>query len=80
MTFSQGWDAGFKAVLIYIGIVFGWLIAIEEHLPDRDTSVIIMNVVGIAAGAAFFIYRRSVCRAQRAAAEAEIAALMQEDA
>ena len=29
MTFSQGWDTGFRVVLIYVGIVFFWLGLIE---------------------------------------------------
>lgn len=79
MSFSQGWDAGFKALLIYIGTVFFWLIVLERHFADLGTSVQAMNVVGAVLALGFFFYRRRVCRAERAAAAAEVAALLAED-
>lgn len=79
MSFSQGWDAGFKALLIYVGTVFFWLIALERQFADLDTSVLTMNVVGVVLAVGFFLYRRQVCRAERAAAAAEVAALLAED-
>ena len=78
MTFSQGWDAGFKALLIYIGIAFLWLMMLEGLFTNRAVSVLLMNIVAIATGLAFFFYRRRVCRAERTAAEAEVAAILAE--
>ncbi|MCA3487570.1 MAG: hypothetical protein IOD05_12790 [Rhodobacter sp.] len=79
MSFSQGWDAGFKSLLIYVGVVFLWLIFLERHFADPGTSVLLMNAVGIALGLGFFLYRRRICRAERAAAAVEVAALLAED-
>jgi len=79
MSFSQGWDAGFKSLLIYVGVVFFWLIFLERHFSDLGTSVLMMNAVGIILGLGFFLYRRRTCRAERAAAAAEVAALLAED-
>jgi len=79
MNCSQGWDAGFKTLLIYIGTVFVWLIFVERRIGDIGLSVVLMNVTGIVLGAAFFAWRRRVCRAERAAAEAEVAALLAGD-
>ena len=78
MSFSQGWDAGFKGVLIYIGCVFFWLIALEDLFPSQAASVLVMNLAGVGLGVAFFIHRRRICRADRAQAEAEVAALIRE--
>lgn len=44
MSFSQIWDAGFKSVMIYIGVVFFWLCFLEAGFPDRGLSVTIMNI------------------------------------
>ena len=79
MSFSQGWDAGFKSILIYVGIVFGWLIFIEGLLPGPGVSVPLMNVVAIGAAVIFFLRRRRFCTAERRAAEAEIAAIMENE-
>ncbi len=76
MSFSQGWDAGFKAVLIYVGVVFGWLIFIEPFFTDETLSVWIMNGLGIALAVAYFLRRRLVHRAEKAAADADIQALL----
>lgn len=79
MSFSQGWDTGFKSLLIYIGIVFGWLIFVEPHMPNIGTSVVIMNIVAVAAGAGFFLRRRRACINERQSAEAHVAAILAED-
>lgn len=79
MSFSQGWDAGFKSLLIYVGVVFFWLIFLEKLFADQGTSVLAMNIAGIALGLGFFLYRRRACKNERAAAEAEIAALLAEE-
>lgn len=79
MSFSQGWDAGFKSLLIYVGTVFFWLLFLERHFADLSTSVLLMNAVGITFGLGFFLYRRRICRAERAAAAAEVAALMEQE-
>ena len=76
MQFSQGLDAGFKALLIYIGIVFLWLMVLEGFFGSPATLVLLMNIAAVTAGLAFFFYRRRVCRAERATAEAEVAAIL----
>lgn len=78
MTFSQGWDAGFKSVMIFIGTVFVWLCFIEHGFSDRGLSVLIMNIVGAVLAIGFFLSARKRCLRERAAADAEIAALMKE--
>lgn len=78
MTFSQGWDAGFRSVLIYVGVVFFWLGLIERHFGSQSTSVILMNVVAFVAAVAFFLRARSRAVAARERAEAEVRALMEE--
>ena len=80
MTFSQGWDAGFKTLLIYVGCVFFWLIFIEPLFADRGLSVWVMNAAAIALGAGFFLSRRRAAHAERARAEAEVAAILAGDA
>lgn len=79
MNFSQGWDAGFKAILIYVGCIFGWMIFLERHFENLTLSVWIMNILGIVLGVAYFLRRRRFHRAERAEAEAEIEALLSED-
>ena len=80
MSFSQGWDAGFKAVLIYVGIVFGWLIFVERFFGNLTLSVWLMNVVGIVLAASYFLRRFRLHRAEKRAADEEIRALLNEDA
>lgn len=79
MSFSQGWDAGFKSLLIYVGVVFFWLIFLEKHFADQGTSVLVMNLAGIALGLGFFLYRRRACKDERAGVEAEIVTLLAEE-
>lgn len=78
MSFSQAWDAGFRAVLIYIGVVFAWLGFIERHFGSQSTSVVTMNVVAVALAVGFFLRARSRAMVERARAEAEVRALMEE--
>lgn len=78
MSFSQGWDAGFKALLIYLGIIFGWLIFVERFFGNLSVSVWTMNILGIALAIGYFVWRRRYHRAERAAADAEIRALLDE--
>lgn len=77
MSFSQGWDAGFKAVLIYVGVIFGWLIFIERFFENLTLSVWIMNILGVVLAVGYFLYRRNLHRAEKAAADAEIRALLE---
>lgn len=79
MSFSQGWDTGFRVILIYVGIVFVWLGLIEPSFPSQSLSVILMNIVAFAVSAAFVVRARRRFIAERLAAEAEVTALMQED-
>ncbi len=79
MSFSQGWDTGFRVILIYVGIVFVWLGLIEPSFSSQSMSVILMNIVAFAVSAAFVVRARGRFIAERLAAEAEVAALMQED-
>ncbi|MEQ1938315.1 hypothetical protein ABMA46_08680 [Mesorhizobium sp. CN5-321] len=78
MSFSQAWDAGFRAVLIYIGVVFAWLGLVEQYFGSQSVSVVVMNVVAVALALAFFLRARSRAVAERARAEAEVRALMEE--
>ena len=34
MSFSQGWDTGFRVILIYVGIVFVWLVVRWSNRRD----------------------------------------------
>ena len=79
MTFSQGWDTGFRVILLYAGVVFVWLGLIEPYFASQSMSVIIMNIVAFAISAAFVVRARNRFIAERQQAEAEVAALMQED-
>jgi hypothetical protein len=79
MSFSQGWDTGFRVILLYVGVVFVWLGFIEPYFASQSMSVIIMNIVAFAISAAFVVRARSRFIAERQQAEAEVAALMQED-
>jgi len=78
MSFSQIWDAGFKSIMIYIGVVFVWLCFLEANFSDRGVSVTIMNIVAAILAVGFFIFARHRCFKERALAEAEIATLMKE--
>lgn len=78
MNFSQIWDAAFKAVMIWIGVIFFWLCFIETYFADLSVSVLVMNLVGGALGVGFFLWSRRCVLTERAQAEAEIAALMKE--
>lgn len=80
MTFSQGWDTGFRVVLIYVGIVFFWLGLIEPLFASRTLSVTLMNIVALAVSVLFVVRVRNRYIAERRQAEADVAALMQEDA
>lgn len=78
MTFSQIWDAAFKAVMIWIGVIFFWLLFIEASFADQSLSVLVMNLVGGGMGIGFFLWSRHRVLKEKAQAEAEIAALMKE--
>lgn len=78
MTFSQGWDAGFKSVLIYIGIVFLWLIYLESLFGSQRISVVLMNIAALVVAGGFFLYRRWRCHAERRLAEEEVARILAE--
>jgi len=79
MSFSQGWDTGFRVILIYVGVVFVWLGLIEPYFASQSMSVILMNIVALAVSVAFVVRARGRFIAERLAAEAEVATLMQED-
>jgi len=79
MSLSQGWDTGFRVILIYVGIVFVWLGLIEPLFASQTVSVVLMNLVACAVSAAFVVRARKRFTAERLAAEAEVAALMRED-
>lgn len=78
MNFSQAWDAGFRAILIYVGVVFFWLGLIERHFASQAVSVALMNVVGLFAAAAFFVGAWNRARKERVRVEAEVRALLEE--
>ncbi len=80
MTFSQIWDTGFRTVLLYAGVVFAWLGLVERYFESQSTSVIIMNIVALVISVAFVLLMRQRAIATRLKAEAEVAAVMQEDA
>lgn len=80
MSFSQGWDAGFRAIMLYVGIVFVWLGLIEPYFASQSLSVAIMNIVAVIAGLAFFLRARSRAITERSRADAEVRALMEEQA
>jgi hypothetical protein len=74
MSFSQGWDAGFKSALIFIGVVFVWLGVIEPAIPDRSLSELLMSACAGVAAIGFFLNAHARCRHERAAAEKHMAA------
>lgn len=78
MTFSQIWDAGFKAAMIWIGLVFFWLCFLEQAFARQGLSVLVMNLTGGALAVGFFLWSRRRVLTEKAQAEKEIAALMEE--
>lgn len=78
MNFSQAWDAGFRSVLIYVGVVFLWLGLVERHFASQAFSVAVMNVVAVLATAAFFLRAWHRARKERARIEDEVRALLEE--
>jgi hypothetical protein len=79
MNFSQAWDAGFRSVLIFAGIVFAWLGLVEPLFASRDLSVLLMLVGAVAAAAIFFVLTWRRCSRERRRADADIAALLSGD-
>ena len=79
MDFSQGWDTGFKSILIFAGVVFFWLMAVEKYFANQFLSVICMNLIALFVAGFFFLWKRSKYRALARAAEAEVAAILAED-
>ena len=79
MSFSQAWDTGFKAVLIFVGIVFSWLGFVEHRFESQQQSVLLMTVVALAAAAAFFAGSWRRYSVEKKSADAEIRALETED-
>lgn len=57
MTFSQAWDAGFMAVLIFLGTVFVWLGLIEPRLGQGTVSTVLMTLAALFLGGAFVLRR-----------------------
>lgn len=79
MSFSQGWDTGFRTILIYVGVVFFWLMVVEKHFPSQSVSVVCMNVFAVALSAFFFMWRRRKFIALKREADAEVAAILAEE-
>ncbi|MBM3635969.1 MAG: hypothetical protein FJX04_02510 [Alphaproteobacteria bacterium] len=79
MSFSQAWDAGFKSLLIFVGVVFIWLIFVEPIWTNRTLSTPVMTVIALVAAAAFFIRRRRQCIVEHRTADAEVSAIIAED-
>lgn len=79
MDFSQGWDTGFKSILIYAGVIFFWLMAVEKHFTTQFLSVICMNLAALFLAGFFFLWKRGQYIALAKAAEAEVAAILAED-
>jgi hypothetical protein len=63
MTFSQAWDAGFMAVLIFLGTVFAWLGLVEPLLGQGILSTVLMTAAALLLAGAFVLHRRN--KAQR---------------
>jgi hypothetical protein len=74
MTFSQAWDAGFRSVLIFIGVVFVWLGVVEARIDDRALSETLMIAVAVATSSGFFLRTRNRCRREKANSEEELRA------
>ncbi|MFM8745325.1 MAG: hypothetical protein ACKOED_01460 [Aestuariivirga sp.] len=79
MNFSQAWDAGFRSVLIFAGMVFAWLGLVEPLFASRDLSVLLMLLAAVAAAAIFFALAWRRCSHERRRADADIAALLSGD-
>jgi heme A synthase len=62
MTFSQAWDAGFMAVLIFIGTVFVWLGLVEPLLGQSILSTVLMTAAALLLAGAFVLHRRNKAR------------------
>ncbi len=62
MTFSQAWDAGFMAVLIFLGTVFAWLGLVEPVIGKGLLSTVLMTLVALALGGAFVAHRKRQAR------------------
>lgn len=58
MTFSQGWDAGFMAVLIFLGTVFVWLGLVEPAIGRGLLSTVLMTLLALALAGAFIVHRK----------------------
>jgi heme A synthase len=59
MTFSQAWDAGFMAVLIFLGTVFAWLGLVEPVLGQGLLSTVLMTAAALVLALAFVAHRRN---------------------
>ncbi|WP_191059526.1 hypothetical protein [Geminicoccus harenae] len=62
MTFSQAWDAGFMAVLIFLGTVFAWLGLVEPVIGRGLLSTVLMTLVALGLGGAFVAHRKRRAR------------------
>ncbi|HWL68323.1 MAG TPA: hypothetical protein VNS22_08045 [Geminicoccus sp.] len=62
MTFSQAWDAGFMAVLIFLGTVFAWLGLVEPVIGRGLLSTVLMTLVALGLGGAFVVHRKYQAR------------------
>jgi hypothetical protein len=79
MNFSQAWDASFRSILIFAGVVFAWLGLLERFFEDRGLSVLFMTVVAVTSAALFFVLTWRRCSRERRQADAEVAALLSGD-
>jgi|JI10StandDraft_1071094.scaffolds.fasta_scaffold662602_2 ABC-type nickel/cobalt efflux system permease component RcnA len=79
MNFSQAWDAGFKSILIFAGVVFVWLGVIEKRFTEQSLSVTLMTLSALLVAAIYFYMTWRRCKAERLAADAEIRALQAGD-
>lgn len=79
MNFSQAWDAGFRSILIFAGVIFAWLGLVEPVFASRELSVLLMILAAVAAAAIFFFLTWRRCSRERRKADAEIAVLLSGD-
>ena len=79
MNFSQAWDAGFRSILIFAGVVFAWLGLLERFFEDKSLSVLLMTLVAVALSILFFVLTWRRCSRERKQADAEVAALLSGD-